>query len=59
MTSPASADWLRRRLVARFWCDRIRERLAKSTGSNLPTELPRQLTLPGVWAPSNEKGTKE
>lgn len=52
MTSPASADWLRRRLVARFWCDRIRERLAAK-----PTKAvePQQLTLPFIWSPKQWK----
>lgn len=53
MTSAAQSDWLRRRLVARFWCDRIRERLAAGK-QPLPKRAPRQLTLPYVWTPKEK-----
>ena len=42
------ADWLRRRLVAAYWCGKMREALAPKT---LPQDAPRQLTLPGIWQP--------
>ena len=46
------ADWLRRRLVAAYWCGVMRQRIGAKTPAQEP---PRQLTLPGIWSPHDSR----
>jgi len=41
--------WLHDRLVAAYWCGKMRDILAKP--SSAVGKTPRQLSLPGIWAP--------
>ena len=44
-------EWLRNRLVAAYWCGKMRAMLAaKHAPKRAPTESP-QLTLPFIWSP--------
>jgi hypothetical protein len=47
-------QWLRNRLVAKYWCDRMREILQRSGSSRSRIEEPRQLSLKLV-IPREEK----
>ena len=40
--------WLHDRLVAAYWCGKMRALLTKPAAAEL---APRQLSLPGIWTP--------
>lgn len=48
----ASSDWQRNKLVARFWCDKLRALLGQPLRGEPETG---QLTLPHIWTPAEFK----
>ena len=49
---PSNKDrWMHDRLVAAYWCGKMRAMLEKPSSCESLGETPRQLSLPGIWVP--------
>lgn len=47
----STEQWLRNRVVAKYWCDKMREILSRQESAAKLAKYNPQLPLPHIWRP--------